>query len=265
MNKKQILILLVFLFSAQSTIASTTIDQLIKKYGKNAIMKIIAPKINKKFSIDLDGTIKQVSAPNPDYITSSTLMIDIERSGMTLQSIENSIQQQTEKTKYNAQQKARYDAELHALAAEQNRRTESKAQRLQDEDRKFFAEASEEELNQFKQAHQRGILLQEEQVIEEPCKSDLKCWAKKQINLQYECIEKIPKLAKFDSKWSNKWIESKFSYSKWIDKKTGTFTYIGDTIKFQNVFGAWQNMIYECDVNPETKTIIDIRIRPGRL
>ena len=31
------------------------------------------------------------------------------------------------------------------------------------------------------------------------------------------------------------------------DRKTGTVTYIGDQIKFQNGFGAWIQHTYQCE------------------
>ena len=52
---------------------------------------------------------------------------------------------------------------------------------------------------------------------------------------------------------------------RWKNEDRGILTYIGDKIRFQNGFGAWQDMIYECDYDPSTKSAMDVRVRPGRL
>lgn len=57
----------------------------------------------------------------------------------------------------------------------------------------------------------------------------------------------------------------KFSHYRWKDAENGIVTVIGDKIKFQNGFGAWSNMIYECDVNPATEAVLDVRVSDGRI
>lgn len=42
-------------------------------------------------------------------------------------------------------------------------------------------------------------------------------------------------------------------------------TVIGDRVKFQNGFGAWAPMIYECDIDPASERILDVRVSQGRL
>ena len=54
--------------------------------------------------------------------------------------------------------------------------------------------------------------------------------------------------------------------TRWRSTQDGNvFTYVGDSIEFQNGFGAWQPHVYECDYNVITERVIDVRARPGRL
>jgi RNA polymerase subunit RPABC4/transcription elongation factor Spt4 len=98
------------------------------------------------------------------------------------------------------------------------------------------------------------------------CKQDLQCWGdKNNIVATVYCKDYIEKLAKYSHKWTDGMLEPKFSRFRWKDKSKGSVTYVGDKIKFQNGFGAWQNYTYECDIEPQTKKVIDVRAAPGRL
>lgn len=79
------------------------------------------------------------------------------------------------------------------------------------------------------------------------------------------CPDEIEKLAKFSVKWTDGWLEPKFSHLRWRDQKKGEITYIGDKAQFQNGFGAMQNVIYECDMAADKRTILDVRVRNGVL
>lgn len=96
------------------------------------------------------------------------------------------------------------------------------------------------------------------------CKSDLQCWGDKNIFAAGAyCKNDIEKLAKFSARWSDGVL--KFSRSRWLNKEQATLTFIGDKIEFQNGFGAYQNHIYECDFDPASNTVLDVRATPGRL
>jgi hypothetical protein len=108
----------------------------------------------------------------------------------------------------------------------------------------------------------------QQEIVEEKeaCKKDLDCWGNKhKINMGVLCENQVEKLSKYSFEWTVGSFNSKFSNFQWKDKSLGYITYIGDNIKFQNGFSAWQNMIYECDVDPETETILDVRVMQGRL
>lgn len=111
---------------------------------------------------------------------------------------------------------------------------------------------------------QVGKEFQEEDAV--LCASNLHCWGEKNsIKATVFCGSSIEQLAKHDYKWTNSVGEYKFSKFMWKDRDEKTLTYIGDKIKFQNGFGVWVNHVYECDFNPNTNTVIGVRVREGTL
>lgn len=104
------------------------------------------------------------------------------------------------------------------------------------------------------------------EAAEAACSSDLQCWAKKYaVEAAVTCQPLIEKMAKWDHRWTDGILEPKFSRLRWGDKKRGIVTYIGDKLQLQNGFGAWGNVIYECDFDPKSDRVADIRIIQGRL
>lgn len=107
-----------------------------------------------------------------------------------------------------------------------------------------------------------------EQIAEEnaACKLNLQCWGDRHISSPgFMCKKYIEKLAKYSFEWTDGIFETKFSKFKWKNQNLGYLTYVGDKIKFQNGFGAWQNMIYSCDIDPETGKVMGVLALPGRL
>jgi len=95
------------------------------------------------------------------------------------------------------------------------------------------------------------------------CRWELQCWGDKHnISASVRCASHVEKLAKYSHKWTDGFLDIKFGRFRWLDRKAGTMTYLGDKIQFQNGFGAWQNYSYECDFNPATETVIDVRAYP---
>lgn len=79
------------------------------------------------------------------------------------------------------------------------------------------------------------------------------------------CKDSVEKLAQYSSRWTDGTFETKFSHFRWLNEEQATITFIGDKIEFQNGFGAYQTHTYECEFDPESKTILDVRASPGRL
>ncbi len=100
---------------------------------------------------------------------------------------------------------------------------------------------------------------------EADCRQDITCWGEEAHTYgTRDCTNLVERMAKFDYEWTDGILEPKFSHFRWANQEDGTVTLIGDRIKFQNGFGAWTHMTYECDFNPSSKEVLDIRVRQGR-
>lgn len=103
---------------------------------------------------------------------------------------------------------------------------------------------------------------------EAACRKDLACIGEKGvIAAGFTCVQSVERLAKHSVKWTDGTLEPKFSHYRWRDQSAGHVTFIGDKVQFQNGFGAFTNMIYECDLDMSTdqKAVVDVRVKPGRL
>lgn len=97
-------------------------------------------------------------------------------------------------------------------------------------------------------------------------KDDLSCLGNKGVVAAgVYCPDQIERLATHSVKWTDGTFEMKFSRFRWADKQAGTITYIGDRAQFQNGFGAYTNVVYECDLAADGKTVLDARVSEGRL
>jgi hypothetical protein len=160
-----------------------------------------------------------------------------------------------------ASRKAETDRQAAAIKAE----ADAKAAAARAEAGKKAAEAKAAEKQKATDAKADATLVVAD-AKEEACRLDLSCWGEKAATVAtIRCPALVVRMAKHDSEWTDGWLETKFSRYRWADKKAGVVTVIGDKVKFQNGFGAWTPMIYECDVDPATETVLDLRVREGRL
>lgn len=98
------------------------------------------------------------------------------------------------------------------------------------------------------------------------CKKDLRCWGEKNmVAASVYCKREVERLAKYSVKWTDGALELKVSRYRWAEKDAGTLTYLGDKAQFQNGFGAYQNVVYECDFDPTSKSVQDVRVREGHI
>jgi hypothetical protein len=101
---------------------------------------------------------------------------------------------------------------------------------------------------------------------EAACPTDLQCWGDKHsLRASFACDDVVERQATWSAEWTDGSLELKFSHFRWADREAGVLTFLGDRIRFQNGFGAWQNMAYECDWDPMSETVLAVRVRPGRL
>ena len=101
----------------------------------------------------------------------------------------------------------------------------------------------------------------------QPCRADdLQCLGDRgSLRAGLYCADRIEKLAKHSVKWTDGAVESKFDRFLWRNKGAGEITYIGNKVEFQNAFGAFTPIIYECDLAGDGKTVLDVRVSEGRL
>ena len=98
------------------------------------------------------------------------------------------------------------------------------------------------------------------------CRQSAACWGDEHMVMAASaCAPVVERLAQYAHEWTDGFLGFKFSRYRWSDKDRGVVTYIGDEIRFQNGFGAWQNYVYECDYNPSTESVEDVRAAPGRM
>ena len=75
----------------------------------------------------------------------------------------------------------------------------------------------------------------------------------------------VERLAQYAHEWTDGFLDPKFTHYRWRDMEAGVVTHIGDKIRFQNGFGAWQNMVYECDISADGESVLDVRVMAGKL
>ena len=98
------------------------------------------------------------------------------------------------------------------------------------------------------------------------CQLSPACWGDRHLVMATSaCAPVVERLAQYAHEWTDGFLGFKFSHYRWSDRDRGVITYIGDQIRFQNGFGAWQNYVYECDYDPSTELVEDVRATPGRI
>lgn len=100
----------------------------------------------------------------------------------------------------------------------------------------------------------------------EACRQNLQCWGKEHWSAATNrCQRQIERQAQYEVKWTDSYPDTKLSRRDWLDQEEGTLTYYGDRVQFSNAYGAFQNYIYRCDYDPETKTVVNLEMEPGRI
>lgn len=141
------------------------------------------------------------------------------------------------------------------------------ATRLAEQQKIAVAKAKIEEAattERAKVAEQRAA--EREKKAQEDCRQTLSCWAEKAESAAAAyCKSHIENLAKYTFEWTGGIFAPTFSHYKWRSKEAGVITFIGDQIKFQNGFGAFQPHTYYCDYAPATNTVLSVTAEPGRI
>lgn len=140
------------------------------------------------------------------------------------------------------------------------------AQQAEERAARAAQDAAIAEAEAARQAEERLVQQAQERAAEEACRQDIQCWGDKfSLAAASKCDDQVERLANFSSRWTDGFLEPKFSHFRWRDKDAGIVTYIGDKIEFQNGFGAWQGAVYECDFDTIFDQVLSVRAEPGRL
>lgn len=160
-----------------------------------------------------------------------------------------------------------------AIEAEQLDRKEAKekaiAQKAKKEVKKTELRIEREakrEAEREQKEKQRNAALKAERSKKLNCRQELDCWGDKASTYaSVLCPKHIERLAKNEHEWTDGFLGAKFTEYRWSDKEAGVVTLIGDSLKFQNGFGAMVNVVYECDIDPEPGEVINVRVSEGKL
>lgn len=82
------------------------------------------------------------------------------------------------------------------------------------------------------------------------------------VHIAVYCASYVEKLAKNNYEWYDSWYEPKFDRYYKQTSGTGIVRAVGDKIKFQNGFGAWQIMQYECEYDTINQSVLDVSAQP---
>jgi len=151
-------------------------------------------------------------------------------------------------------------AAIHAEAIAKLAEARAKLAEIQKAEERKRAE-TKAELAEIQKAEERRQIAEKEAAY----RQSLQCWGDKfSITAASECKNHVERLAKYSYEWTDGIFEPKFSHFRWKNQEAGIITYIGDKIKFQNGFGAWQNYVYECDFDTNAKIPVSVKADPGR-
>ena len=56
-----------------------------------------------------------------------------------------------------------------------------------------------------------------------------------------------------------------FTRAKWKNEKSGIVILTGDSVEFQNGFGAWQTHTYSCVYDVLSKQVVNVVVEAGRI
>jgi len=98
------------------------------------------------------------------------------------------------------------------------------------------------------------------------CRRSIQCWGDRHfVAASIRCTRPVERLASYSMEWTDGLLEPKFSQFRWSPSGDGILVFIGDMARFQNGFGAWQNVIYECTYDPASEQVLDATAQAGRL
>ena len=94
----------------------------------------------------------------------------------------------------------------------------------------------------------------------------LKClYEKNPGKIDRLCKKEIERYAKYDIEWTAGWADTALAPVSFSKTKPTDMILLGDKVKFQNGFGAWQPMTYACVYDTVAEAVIEAIVEEGRL
>lgn len=95
--------------------------------------------------------------------------------------------------------------------------------------------------------------------------TDLQCnYDKNMYDAITKCKPLVEHAAKNEFEWNDGIFDLIFSHAR-INSQKNQLTYIGDKVKFTNIFNAKIYMTYSCTLDLKTKDVVDFNIHEGKL
>ena len=82
------------------------------------------------------------------------------------------------------------------------------------------------------------------------------------VDAQVYCEYAIESLAKYDMRWTDGFLESKFPRVKIAKYPHRSAIFSGSKAQFQNGFGAYQNVGYWCEYDPLNERVVSAEVTP---
>ena len=107
-------------------------------------------------------------------------------------------------------------------------------------------------------------LSEEEQArIDAECKAELECWIQRYyIAAEHKCAPALEAQAKYAFEWTDTMSNRKLPKQNaiWLDQEKGHVAFFGAELKLQNGFGAFQQVAYRCDFDPQKDRVLATKI-----
>lgn len=95
------------------------------------------------------------------------------------------------------------------------------------------------------------------------CRKSLECWSEEHlIDAAVACESRIERMSNASARWTTSSTTLRFPRAAWVDQSAGTLAYLGESVEFQNQFGAYRRYAYRCAYDPQSRQVTDVSSEP---
>ncbi len=99
--------------------------------------------------------------------------------------------------------------------------------------------------------------------VDVECRQDLDCWGSRhRTDALVLCTRMVERSAQYAHEWTDGFLGSKLDGYAWANRSRGTVMYYGDQVRYQNAYGATQQMFYKCTYDPATESLVNFEVLP---